>query len=44
MSPPSDGAWRSWSGADLTDGEVEAGERLGRSIDPDDDEDNGGVP
>jgi len=41
-SPPKSGVWvEGHPGEDLTDEEVEAGERLGAAIDIDDDEDNG---
>lgn len=41
--PPEDGVFREVDFRSLTDEEIEEGNRLGREIDPDDDDDNGGV-
>lgn len=43
--PPKSGVWvdhEEWFG-DLSDDEIAEGNRLGGAIDPDDDDDNGGV-
>lgn len=42
--PPKDGTWVDFCDSDeLSPEEIEAGEALREAIDPDDDEDNGGV-
>lgn len=41
--PPRDGVFREVPFREITAEEVEEGNRLGREIDTDDDEDNGGV-
>jgi hypothetical protein len=41
--PPKDGVFRDWDGAQLDPELVAEGNRLGESIDTEDDDDNGGV-
>jgi hypothetical protein len=42
-TPPSSGEFVDWEGAQLDPETVAEGNQLGRDIDPDDDDDNGGV-
>jgi hypothetical protein len=42
-TPPKSGEFADWDGAQLDPGVIAEGNRLGQTIDPDDDTDNGGV-
>lgn len=41
--PPKDGTWADWDGAQHDPATIAEGNRLGNTIDPDDDNDNGGI-